>query len=98
LLFDAATKQLINDVQSGVKKAENMTEEEQEIYTRARNQITQMVKVKMARDKHLDLHFNPTPINIEYNPTTVALSEKDGGKITVAKIKKKIEKAKLLQR
>lgn len=98
LLFDAATKQLINDVQSGVKKAENMTEEEQEIYTRARNQITQMVKVKMARDKHLDLHFNPTPINIEYSPTTVALSEKDGGKITVAKIKKKIEKAKLLQR
>ena len=98
LLFDAATKQLINDVQSGVKKAENMTAEEQEIYTRARNQITQMVKVKLARDKHLDLHFNPTPINIEYSPTTVALSEKDGGKITVAKIKKKIEKAKLQQR
>lgn len=99
LLFDTATKQLINDVQSGVKKAEDMTEEEQEIYTRARNQITQMVKVKMARDKHLDLHFNPTPIETPYTVSVTGLpTDKDGGRITVARIKKKIEKAKLQQR
>jgi hypothetical protein len=79
-----------------VKKAEDMTEEEQEIYTRARNQITQMVKVKMARDKHLDLHFNPTPIETPYTVSVTGLpTDKDGGRITVARIKKKIEKAKL---
>lgn len=99
LLFDEATKQLIKDVRAGVKKSENMTDEEKETYTRASNQIAQMVKVKMARDKHLNLNFNPTPIETPFTTVVTGLpSEKDGGRITVAKIKKKIEKAKLQQR
>jgi hypothetical protein len=58
-----------------------------------------MIKVKMARDKHLNLNFNPTPIETPFTTVVTGLpTEKDGGKITVAKIKKKIEKAKLQQR
>lgn len=95
LQFDAATTKLVQDVSNGSRKVSDLSEDEQNIYNRALIQINQMLKVKKARDKHLTLNFNPTPIESDYK---AALKEEDGGKITIAKIRKKIEKAKLLQR
>lgn len=95
LQFDAATTKLVQDVSNGSRKASDLSEDEYNAYNRALTQIKQMIKVKMARDRHLILNFNPTPIESDYEAT---LKEKDGGKITVAKIRKKIEKAKLQQR
>ena len=99
LQFDDATTKVVQDVFSKTRKASDLSPEEYASYERAVAQINQMIKVKMARDKHLNLNFNPTPIETPFTTVVTGLpTEKDGGKITVAKIKKKIEKAKLQQR
>ena len=99
LIFDQATTKLVQDVSNGTRKASDLSAEEYNTYNQALTQIKQMIKVKMARDKHLNLNFNPTPIETPFTTVVTGLpTEKDGGKITVAKIKKKIEKAKLQQK
>lgn len=99
LIFDQATTKLVQDVSNGIRKASDLSAEEYNTYNQALTQIKQMIKVKMARDKHLNLNFNPTPIETPFTTVVTGLpTEKDGGKITVAKIKKKIEKAKLQQK
>lgn len=99
LIFDQATTKLVQDISNGTRKASDLSAEEYNTYNQALTQIKQMIKVKMARDKHLNLNFNPTPIETPFTTVVTGLpTEKDGGKITVAKIKKKIEKAKLQQR
>lgn len=99
LQFDAATTKLVQDIANKTRKASDLSPEEYANYEKALAQINQMIKVKMARDRHLTLNFNPTPIETPFTATVTGMQEKkDGGKITVAKIKKKIEKAKLQQR
>ena len=95
LNFDAATVKLVQDVTNGTRQASDLTDAEKEIYNRAKQQIQQAVQVRVARDNSVRLRFTPTAIESPYQVTVV---EKDGGKITIAKIKKKIEKAKLQQR
>lgn len=99
LVFDQATTKLVQDVSNGTRKASDLSTEEYNTYNQAIAQVKQMIKVKMARDKHLNLNFNPTPIETPFTTVVTGFpTNKDGGKITVAKIKKKIEKAKLQQR